>query len=68
MLIAGPRDPLEPAWARGRAVLVLQTAPDGTAAVRVIVREAHGGRLWAENNPGGGATFIFTLPAGAERP
>ncbi|HTY86123.1 MAG TPA: ATP-binding protein [Candidatus Acidoferrum sp.] len=23
---------------------------------------AHQGRLWAENNPGGGATFHFTLP------
>ena len=24
--------------------------------------EAHGGRIWAENRPGGGALFRFTLP------
>ncbi len=24
--------------------------------------EAHGGRIWAENAPGGGAVFSFTLP------
>lgn len=25
--------------------------------------EAHGGRIWAENRPGGGTVFILTLPA-----
>jgi len=38
----------------------------GLAISRTII-EAHGGRLWAENNNGtGGATFRFTLPL-AER-
>jgi len=27
--------------------------------------QTHGGRLWAENVPDGGARFLFTLPTGS---
>lgn len=33
----------------------------GLSISRTIV-EAHGGRIWAEANPGGGTSFRFTLP------
>jgi two-component system sensor histidine kinase KdpD len=33
----------------------------GLAVAKGLI-EAHGGRIWAENRPGGGARFAFTLP------
>ena len=37
----------------------------GLSISRTIV-EAHGGRIWADDAPGGGAVFRFTLPAARE--
>ncbi|MDQ4087586.1 MAG: PAS domain-containing protein [Pseudomonadota bacterium] len=37
----------------------------GLPICRTIV-EAHGGKIWAENRPGGGAVFRFTLPLGRQ--
>jgi two-component system sensor histidine kinase KdpD len=39
----------------------------GLAICRGIV-QAHGGRIWAQNLPGGGVAFLFTLPLGDTRP
>ena len=37
----------------------------GLSICRSII-DAHGGRLWASNNDGPGATFQFTLPAATD--
>lgn len=39
----------------------------GLSICKAIV-EAHGGRIWADNRPGGGAIFRILLPTGEEPP
>ncbi|HXV26042.1 MAG TPA: PAS domain S-box protein [Alphaproteobacteria bacterium] len=39
----------------------------GLSISRSII-DAHGGRIWAEANEGGGVTFRFTVPVGLEDP
>jgi NtrC-family two-component system sensor histidine kinase KinB len=48
-------------WERGQTNPASRGLGLGLAFCRLAV-EAHGGRIWVENAPGGGASFSFTLP------
>ena len=41
--------------------LALPATPD-PGATRFRIVQAHGGTIWIEDNPAGGAIFAFTLP------
>lgn len=48
-----------------------ETVPGGVGlglAICKAIVEAHGGRIWAEARPGGGAVFRFVLPQAQEPP
>ncbi|HYI97712.1 MAG TPA: ATP-binding protein, partial [Bryobacteraceae bacterium] len=54
---------------RGRIFGLFKRTPGGVApgsgiglAICHAIVERHGGRIWVETVPGGGSTFIFTLP------
>lgn len=47
---------------RGDAPATVRGTGLGLSLCRSIVTR-HGGRIWAENNSDGGASFVFTLPA-----
>jgi len=60
---------IEPAQAE-RVFGMFQRATSGEShpgtgmglAISKRIVERHGGRIWAEATPGGGATLVFTLP------
>jgi two-component system sensor histidine kinase KdpD len=65
-LPAGAEDRVFEKFFRGEQ-LIARGAGLGLAICRGIVR-AHGGRIWAQNLPGAGVAFLFTLPLGASQP
>jgi two-component system sensor histidine kinase KdpD len=58
------REAVFEAFARGDADGVQPGTGLGLAIGRAIVG-VHGGRIWAEETPGGGTTIVFEIPGGA---
>ncbi len=60
-LAEGDEDKIFEKFYRGKAVAGQSGVGLGLSICRAVV-EAHGGRIWAENRPEGGASFNFSLP------
>jgi two-component system sensor histidine kinase KdpD len=60
-LLPGEEQRIFEKFHRSEATPTVRGAGLGLAICRGIV-QAHGGRIWAENRPGGGVTVRFTLP------
>ena len=63
----GQREAIFEKFTRGSRESATPGVGLGLAISRAIV-EAHRGRIWVEDNPGGGARFCFTLPLGTPPP
>jgi two-component system sensor histidine kinase KdpD len=66
-LEAGSQERVFEKFYRGKRDAQRNGAGLGLAICRGVV-EAHGGRIWAENRPEGGAQFSFTLPSAPTSP
>jgi len=51
------------AFYRGQGAARTRGSGLGLAVAKGLV-EAHGGRIWVESQPEGGARFVFILPVG----
>jgi two-component system sensor histidine kinase KdpD len=63
----GQREAIFEKFTRGARESATPGVGLGLAISRAIV-EAHRGKIWVEDNPGGGARFCFTLPLGTPPP
>jgi signal transduction histidine kinase len=65
-----PEDELEAVFDKFIQSSKTKTGAGGTGLGLAICQEivvGHRGRIWAENNPGGGARLNFVVPTGARR-